>query len=157
MMDPGDSSVHYRKSSLRSNISTEVTWVMNNRVAPTDLSATATSGSEDMTFYDAYYTTTCGKNWYQPSTGGVTGNATCRYKSGSTCTRHWLRISNTYGDATTSKNRRKLVCHETGHAIGINHNTHSGSSLNSCMKTPSSGGTTGYSSHEINDMINWQW
>lgn len=156
MMDPLDSSVHYRKSSLRSNVSTEVSWVMTNRIAPTDLSAWSTSSNEDVTFYDAYYTTTCGKNWWQPSTGGLAGLATCRYKSGSKCTRHYVRISNTYADSTSTTNRRKLVCHETAHVIGINHNTHS-SSLNSCVRDPASSGTTGFSSHELNDMINWQW
>jgi len=65
-----------------------------------------------------------------------------------------LGFTNTLDTAT----RRKLICHETGHSIGITHNNHPAPELDSCMKTPlSSAGTSNYSSHEINDMINFVW
>ena len=67
-----------------------------------------------------------------------------------------MYIASTYTDGQGATIERKLLCHETGHVIGITHNTHGGSQ-NSCLRTPSSGGITGFSSHEINDMINWQW
>lgn len=156
MMDPLDSSLHYRRSSLDSDVSSAVWWVMTYKVAsPTDLTAVSTTSSEDATFYDYAYTTTCGKNWWSSGSGGVYGMATCRYKSGSTCTRHWVRISNTYTDQASTTEIRKLICHETGHVIGINHNSHS--SPNSCLRSNSEDGTTGFSSHEIDDMIDWQW
>jgi len=155
MMDPNDSTVSYRRVNLTTSISDAVSLVQTNVVQPTDLTSYGTSSSSaDVHYYDGPYTVLCGRDWYQPGVGGVVGTAKCHTLTGSACDIHRIYFTTTYTNNQSDSILRKLVCHETGHMFGISHNSHS---TNSCMRTPSKSGTTGFSSHEVDDMINWQW
>jgi len=155
MMDPFDSSVNYKRSSLTSGNSAAVSWVQSYRVAPTDLSAfSTTSNSADIIYYDWAQATLCGYDWWTPSAGGIVGFARCKTTIGAVCSQHRVYVTTTWTNSASTWNLRRLFCHETGHVFGITHNTHS---TNSCMRTPSSSGTTGYSNHEVTDMINFVW
>lgn len=160
MMDQFDSTVHYKRFALRTDNYDGVGWGMAFAVHPTDLDAVSTSSSTtaDVIFYDGNYSTYCGYTWWTSGSGGTGAIATCHTLSGSGCAQHRIYIGNEYSDELDTTEHRILACHETGHAIGLTHNSHSASS-NSCLRSSvlSGGGTTYYSSHETNDSINFQW
>lgn len=131
---------------------------MTNRVHPTDLNADSVSDGGDFVYFDALYTTFCGKNWWTPSEGGLVGMAKCDALDGAQCERHHVHFHLGWTQQASTTNQRKLSCHETGHSIGIPHNNHTAASQDSCTENPaSSADTSDYSSHEIQDMINFAW
>jgi len=156
--DPNDSVIGYQRSGLSTPNHSQVDWIMLNRVLPTDLEVGAASSGGDFIYYDDDYTTFCGKNWWSAGSGGVVGFAKCEALVASACDTHKVYLHLGYTNTVDTAGRRKLICHETGHSIGITHNDHTSAALDSCMKTPpSSAGISNYSSHEINDMINFVW
>lgn len=156
----GDSNLSYRRSNLTSGNASAVNFVMNYRINPTDLSSystTSTSSSVDITIYDGSYTSYCNKDWWTAADGGVYGMARCNKLIYRACDGHRIYLNTRYTNSHSYTNRKKLLCHEVGHTLGISHNYHGSSSTNSCMKSDSEHGTTTYSSHEKNDMINYVW
>lgn len=158
MHDLGDRMINYERSNLTNGNHNAVEWVMLNRVQPTDLDTVPSTGAAtDFLYYDSNYTTFCNKSWWSPSNpNGVIGLAKCdALKPDSACDRHTIYFSSTWTDQEEIGGRRRLACHETGHAIGFEHNDHAGTSLDSCMRTPLSDSNI-YSTHEV-DIINQFW
>jgi hypothetical protein len=155
--DPSDPVIGYQRSGLSAANHSQVEWIMLNRVLPTDLEVGAAS-SGDFIYYNSNYTTFCGKNWWSPGSSGVVGFAKCDALVGAACDTHKVYLHLGYTNTLDTAGRRKLICHETGHSIGITHNDHTTAAFDSCMKTPASdAGTSNFSTHEINDMINYVW
>lgn len=155
IMETTNSTFTYYRSSLETAMYNAVAWNVTNNVSPTDLVAVAHSSnttSTDAVYNDGDYSTFCGFTWH-PGGGGssVIGLAKCNNLVGSACDRHYVYFDTSAvnaADFTLTKERR-LACHETGHVFGITHTTGT-----TCM---SSNIVTNYSTHEINDIINWIW
>lgn len=154
MHDGTDGVLSYRYVNLTSGVSAALNYSWTYNINPTDLgSFSTTSSSADVTAYDGEYTNVCGYSWWNSSTGtGVAGVAVCDVLVRSACDRHSVYFHAGYVSSATTSDDRKLACHELGHTLGITHNIHD-SYLNSCMRSKTWTGTTGYSTHEIN-MIN---
>jgi len=153
--DPTDGTIGYERESLTSEAFNAVDFVMLNKVLPTDLEVGATSSGGDFIYHDASYSTFCGKNW---GIGNTIGLSTCDALKANACDTHNVYLLVDWMAGRPTGDTRKLVCHETGHSIGIPHNDHTGASLDSCMKAqPATSSIAGYSSHEVNDMINFVW
>lgn len=159
MHDAYYGQISYRKYGLNSKNAGGVDWIMDNRVDATDLNSyPVTSQGADAIYGDGVNTTLCALDWWRPADGGITGLAMCWEKASTgACDSHRVHFENTYTNQSGYKNRRKLVCQGFGHTLGIDHNTRTGSNLNSCTKKLSGSGTSDYSNHEKNDMINFVW
>ena len=146
--------LYYYRSSLTSYMYSAVAHALNNEVAPTDIvvkpeESSAGSGT-DIVYYDADFSTWCGKDWHpdDPSDAGtayVWGNSSCETLSGSKCDRNDIRFDTSYWGSASTNARRKVACHETGHALGLTHRS------GSCMVTGSTWNTF-FSSHDENHL-----
>ncbi len=155
--DPDDSVIGYQRSNLTTPNHNQVDWILLNRVAPTDPEVGASS-ARDFIYYDYDYVNFCNFDWWSPSNpGGLQAFTKCSQLTGSACDTHKIDLHEGFTSTLDTEGRRRLICHETGHAIGITHNNHSSSALTSCMKNPASSGNKNYSDHEIDDMINYVW
>lgn len=159
--DPTDPIINYRRSGLTIANYDQVGWIMVNRISPTDLSISSVSSGGDFVYFDEPYTTFCGRSWWSPSAGGVIGLTNCDALGNSnSCGRHHIYMTTTWTENanTDTSERRKLICHESGHAIGITHNEHTTTAYDSCMRPQATDSSiSDYSPHEINDMINYVW
>ena len=133
--------IHFYRGSLTSGFQSAVSWVMSNRINPTDLSSVgSTKANSTVRYYDSAYIDFCGRDW-KSGGGNVIGHTKCNTLAGAACANHSIRFDLA---ATTSKNG--LVCHETGHSLGFAHPT-SREQQNSCLA--SSRQYTNYSPDEI--------
>ena len=138
-----------------------VASVINNKVNPTDLSVVAELSSPntttDIVYYEANYSgaiATCGTTaWYwSGSTGIPAGSASaigwtkCQNLSGSKCDRFDIYFDQSWSINASQNYRNNIACHETGHALGLKHDSNT-----SCTNTTT---PEGYSSHEVTDHIN---
>lgn len=156
-----DGTIQYRASGLTIANYNQTVWVMDNVVGPTDLNKSLVPSGGDFIYFDDAYTDQCGFNWVSTQYGpGVQAHARCMKLISNMCDTHHMYFSTIYTDSGSGLDtgtRRRLICHETGHSIGIQHNDHTLSTLDSCMKNPASTGVNGFSDHEINDMIHLVW
>jgi len=137
--------VRYYRGSLTSGFYNAVSWVMTNRINPTDLSSSSYSSTTGATvrYYDSAYTDYCGRDW-KSGGGNVVGHAKCNSLAGAACQNHSVRFDTA---ATSSKNG--IVCHETGHTLGFRH-PYSSEQQNSCLANSAT--YTNYSPQEIADI-----
>ena len=154
LMENSNSTFTYHRVSLVSPNHNAVAWVLNNRVAPTDLTVQYDStpdSATDAVYYDADYTTFCGRTWHG-SGGSVVGMVQCSSLAGQHCNRMNVHFDNSATDAYSTTKARVLACHETGHSIGVKH-----ASGSTCMNSTISSFQTWYSTHERTDIVNHVW
>lgn len=148
-----NSTMTYSRVALSSSMFNEVAWVLNNVVAPTDISlaaeqATPTSNT-DVVYQEANYVGGfCGFTWH--SAGNLIGYTYCASLSGQRCQRFNIYIDQSWEVNVTNTSRRWIACHESGHSLGLTHPT-SSSPTTTCM---SSSGSTYHSTHEVSGHIN---
>lgn len=139
----------YYYDTLSSYVPALQNWSRTNNFGPTILSTTTDAKLDtqtDIIVRDGPYVGYCGFDWYNELDGGVLGLTQCDtvYSSGA-CRQHTVRYSSIYMDGATTSQRRGLVCHESGHAIGLLHSSNS----NSCMKPGDSSPAQNYDSSEV--------
>jgi hypothetical protein len=151
--------VYWNASTLTTNMLTAADYGMANLDYQSDLRIGGYDGSAgthtDIVMFDARYVDYWGVDWDGSSTGfNVWGHTECtrglsQIGGEVTCDRAELRFD--LADMTTVARRKKTVCHEIGHAIGLGHTNLSGS----CMKQGSSPPPY-YGSHDLSH-INGEW
>jgi hypothetical protein len=108
------------------------------------------TSSTDAVFLDDNYTYYCNMVWIGQPNGGTAAATECVAKNGvGECERSEIRISN-HTDTFSSDLRRRVACHETGHALGLLHRPEE----TYCMYSAIYGITAnGYSAHSKNHLL----
>ena len=96
--------------------------------------------SYDVCVYDANYGDNGLRGW-----NACAGTTTGQHQA-QVCSLAWVRFNTTY-----SSNKTNLACHELGHSVGLRHESHAAS----CMQTPLSGTLT-LNAHD-KDQINFTY
>ena len=154
--DTQDSLIHYREAGISTALSDAVDWVVRNDINTTDLSSSLTTSAtyQDISIHDGDYVSWCDYEWW--GAGGTTiGASKCSELVRSECKWHTVAIQQGWIASTTAVKRKRLVCHEIGHSIGILHQTHG--ITHSCMWENPGDSIAFFSDHEVNDMINYVW
>jgi len=122
--------------SMLGEFQSAVSSAVNNSYNPTDLNmvATGSPAGAEIQYVHGYYGDT---GWY-----GVT---TCQAWNGVYCGYALVQLNRSYGPYTNAQ-KRHLACHETGHAVGLNHSPFSAS----CLGPGWSEGTNGHDRDAIN-------
>lgn len=128
----------YRRYQLTSKYNDEVNWAMNFSVDPTAVGSITELQSADthtdIVYHDSNYGSYCGFDWWPGGSSAIAGLTECRYESATgTCDRADVHLStnwaNDVNDPPNIDFRRVLVCQETGHALGLDHRSGSGSCM----------------------------
>lgn len=155
-MNQSNTLVSWRAELLKPYMLNAVNWIMEHRITPLPALQEFewNHPSADWAFYDSDYTTLCGFNWHDPGEFGlvVVGMADCIAAINSECLRSTGYFDNSKWDSATAWERRRVVCHEIGHMIGLPHDDHPN---NSCMIGVLTGSAS-YSWHERN-LIDDYW
>ena len=115
------------RAELEANIQAAVNWqasnILTNSTLVTPSFASSLTSTTDVVVRDRYYDDYCGYNWWTAANGGVIGAAECDSLTAGDpdCEQHTLRISNVWGDQTSTAQRRDVVSHEMGHTLGLSH------------------------------------
>lgn len=141
----------YHRSSLTTRMYSAVANVLNNQIAPTDITVKAEQatpdGNTDVVMYDADYSTHCGFDWHpdgpDPDTNWIAGLAECASLSGSRCQRFNVRWDTSLTDTLNDNGARTWACHELGHTLGLLHRNEA------CMPATVPANQPGYSTHDI--------
>jgi hypothetical protein len=148
-------------SDLTFHMETAMEAVRVDQVGPTHVTTSSPSSSltvyTDVVAFDANYVDYCNQDWATSSTDqGVVGYTTCHAPSPSDkCEQHSVRFNNRVTSDTGTLFHKFLACHETGHALGLQHRTPASGELG-CMPTGGSTGEWDYTDHDIAH-INAAW
>ena len=167
-----DKAMETAPTDLQSEISSATTYVRTNLINTlsgwSTPSAPAVPGT-DLIIRDENYTDYCEEDynfeWYPTAGGGNTPTvgamSTCEVAgSGGRCDQHTVRISNLYtatGYMDTNQ-ERILLCHEIGHAMGLDHRANQSGQSWGCMPAGlfPSGVSLAYTTHDkahLNDFL----
>jgi len=99
--------------------------IRNTELDPTDINTSVDNSSDEETdvvvHQDNYGdgNAYCGYNWHP---NGIIGLATCRSQNAAnSCRRHDTWYDSSWTSAHGTAAQRALACHETGHAVGLQH------------------------------------
>lgn len=135
---------------LSSATANAVSWVRTNDLDPTDLTTSTPSSASyaDVVVYDSAYDELCGLEMYSAG-GGYVAVTMCTTKHtvgpyAGRCNVHEVLVDQGYIDDAGTSSERKLLCHELGHTLSLEHTEATGT----CMKTGNTG-ITMYNSHDV--------
>lgn len=144
----------WERRNLQTATAGSVTWVLQNSINPIrDFQVAAEVPSPDyytdVIYEDENYTTYCGFAWHG-SGGGVIGHARCLNRSGLSCESFSVKLDTSWMDSVDFLWRRHLLCHETGHTLGLSHRAHVAADTGCMPATTSNGPFSNLSDHDIN-------
>lgn len=140
-----DASITMFYDDLQSETTDAANWNRTNNLDPTSINTSRLFTFQDsinLVLLDKYYVDYCGRPWLQPGGGGTIGHTRCVDLVTGTqrCETHDNRFNNNYTDGASTFEMRTLLCHESGHALGLSHHSNSASCVDPALTSNSFSG-----------------